>query len=334
MPSMAETLYSPRCLLCRAPLASEPKAAAGGSKRVECRNCGDHTFSRECLDDLPKFTHDVHTRACVAHRIRNVPAESVITTAVICESCKNPHLPYAMERIDNLLLYLAASYAPGERVNLDSAFMRAALGAETPSAAQWVIEQAQKLEFIDGDSPHFGGTDRSWVLLRVALTIQGWQRHAELMRDGAGSRHAFMAMDFNEVELQTFFTQHLQPAVSKTGFELRTTNHPGKTAGVIDNRMRVELRTSRFVVCDLSHGNHGAYWEAGFAEGIGRPVFYICQRDTFASTDRHTRPHFDTAHQPIIQWSLEDPDKAVAELKNMIRATLPAEAKMEDTPGV
>jgi nucleoside 2-deoxyribosyltransferase len=45
----------------------------------------------------------------------------------------------------------------------------------------------------------------------------------------------------------------------------------------IDDQMRVALRTSRFVVADLTRGNRGAYWEAGFAEGLGRPVIYTCR---------------------------------------------------------
>lgn len=151
------------------------------------------------------------------------------------------------------------------------------------------------------------------------------------MRAGARSRHAFMAMDFNEDDIRDYFNQHLRGAVAQTGFQLRTTDHPGKTADLIDNRMRVDLRTSRFVVCDLTHGNRGAYWEAGFAEGIGRPVFYICRRDVRDSTDKDTRPRFDAAHQAIVAWDSTDPAAGLAELKDMIRATLPAEATMEDT---
>ena len=171
---------------------------------------------------------------------------------------------------------------------------------------------------------------REWFMDDAALTINGWRRHAELMRDGAGSQHAFMAMDFNDDELAKFFMQHLCPAVKQAGFELRTTNHGAKTAGLIDNRMRVEIRTSRFVVCDLTHGNRGAYWEAGFAEGIGRPVFYICRHDVRGHDDKATRPHFDTAHQTIIAWDPDNPTVAAEELKAMIRATLPAEARMQD----
>ena len=139
-----------------------------------------------------------------------------------------------------------------------------------------------------------------------------------------------MAMDFKQPDIATMYQDHLRKAVSETGFDLRATFEDHKTAGSIDNRMRTELHTSRFVVCDLSHGNRGAYWEAGFAEGLARPVFYMCKRSVLSRKSNRNHPHFDTAHQLIIPWDLSSPGEAMAELKAAIRATLPAEARMED----
>lgn len=139
-----------------------------------------------------------------------------------------------------------------------------------------------------------------------------------------------MTMAFKP-DVQEFFELQLRGAVKqRTDFDLRTTDHAQKTAGHIESRMRVELRTSRFVVCDLTHNNRGAYWEAGFAEGIGRPVFYMCRNDQHDSQDPEVKPHFDIAHQAIVKWDPSNPGPAVEELVAMIRATLPAEAKMED----
>ena len=72
----------------------------------------------------------------------------------------------------------------------------------------------------------------------------------------------------------------LMPAVASAGFDLvRLDEDP--QAGSIDERLRVEIRKSRFLVADLTHGNPGAYWEAGFAEGLGKPVIYTCEKDDF-----------------------------------------------------
>ena len=96
--------------------------------------------------------------------------------------------------------------------------------------------------------------------------------------------------------------------------------------------MQVELRNCRFVVCDLSDQNRGAYWEAGFATGIGRPVFYLCRVDELQKKAQGGGAHFDTAHYPIIPWDPGAPQAAIRRLKDMIRATLPEEATMIDTP--
>ncbi|MEE8585458.1 MAG: hypothetical protein V3T83_11455, partial [Acidobacteriota bacterium] len=73
-------------------------------------------------------------------------------------------------------------------------------------------------------------------------------------------------------------------------------------------------------------GNHGAYWEAGYAEGLGKGVIYTCERAFF---EKHGT-HFDTNHHFTVLWSVDELEKAEDELKSAIRATLPTEARMED----
>ena len=86
-------------------------------------------------------------------------------------------------------------------------------------------------------------------------------------------------------------------------------------AGVIDNIMRTEIRDSAFVIADLTHDNHGAYWEAGYAEGLGKPVVYICEREEFKTKGSH----FDTNHCTTVLWSREDPDRFCQELIATLR---------------
>ncbi len=80
------------------------------------------------------------------------------------------------------------------------------------------------------------------------------------------------------------------------------------------------------LLADLTHDNEGAYWEAGFAEGLGKPVIYTCEREKF----KEMKTHFDTNHHLTVIWDKGDPSKAAEELKATIRATLPDEAKLED----
>lgn len=297
------------------------------SLRVRCANCGDHLVERRALVDVGRL--DDVGRARLAHALRRLDSPSILDADALQALLAASALPPAEEQIDNLLLHLAATLRPGEARTLFARELKATLGSTTDDEARWVLDEARGAGWIGSIGSVIPST-QGWSLEEATLSLKGWQRHAELLKSGAKSRHAFMAMKFGDAELDTLYRDHLEPAVALTGFDLRRTSDDHKTAGNIVNRMRVELRTSRFVICDLTHGNRGAYWEAGFAEGLGRPVFYLCRRDVLDSADRDTRPHFDTAQQLIIGWDPADPAPAMRELKDAIRATLPAEARLED----
>ena len=97
-------------------------------------------------------------------------------------------------------------------------------------------------------------------------------------------------------------------------------------AGLIDDRLRLEIRRSRFLVADLTRASNGAYWEAGYAEGLGKPVIYTCERTEF---QKHGT-HFDTNHLHTVIWEESDLKTAGDRLALTIRTTLPDEAKLDD----
>ena len=109
-------------------------------------------------------------------------------------------------------------------------------------------------------------------------------------------------MQFNDAALDAFVRYVVKPAVKNaTGCDL-VTLHDVATAGIIDNILRVKIRDAKFVIADLTHDNRGAYWEAGYAEGLGKPVIYICETTKFDEK----KTHFDTNHCTTIPWSRDD----------------------------
>jgi hypothetical protein len=159
--------------------------------------------------------------------------------------------------------------------------------------------------------------------ISIMLTIPGWSRYEELQDEPSNSRTAFMAMKFGKPELDEIFRDHLIPAVDATGFRLERLDMNPKP-GLIDARMEVEIRAARFMVADLTYGSYGAYWEAGFAAGLGKPVFYTCEKGYFETDGSH----FDTNHHYTVLWDSTEPQKAMEELKAAIRRSLPADAKL------
>tara|TARA_R110002095_G_scaffold139593_4_gene121232 strand:+ start:1414 stop:2097 length:684 start_codon:yes stop_codon:yes gene_type:complete len=202
---------------------------------------------------------------------------------------------------------------------------QAIIGATSRSGADWITKMANSQGLIEGEQLSLI-TDEDSLEFSGRLTLDGWARYESLVEGSVTQKKAFMAMQYGDPELDEIVDKYFRDAVRETGFDLvRLDDNPA--AGLIDDRLRVEIRTSRFVIADLTHGNQGAYWEAGFAEGIGRPIIYTCKKQIFDDPD--TRPHFDTNHHHTILWDKDDLGTAIAELQNTIRATLPAEAKME-----
>ena len=160
--------------------------------------------------------------------------------------------------------------------------------------------------------------------LRFRLSMPGWKVYEQLRRRTTSSRTAFMAMDFKNTVLSDILNRCFKPAVAKAGFVLKPINE-AQPAGLIDNQIRAAILSGRFVVADLTDDNNGAYFEAGFAEGLGRPVIYTCEAEKFSKKNTH----FDTNHMVTIPWDVTQLDEAASKLTATIRWTLPGEAKME-----
>jgi hypothetical protein len=255
-------------------------------------------------------------------------ANTLLSSHTLESIIQETKLPDASALQDNLLLYMQSELTgPGESMELWAPAMRGWLGALSSAGSRWVIDQAMAAELVEGRAVRPSGGDDEFRLLNATLTIKGWARVEELLRSASGSRKGFMAMKFGDPVLDTVFRDHFKPAVRQAGFELmRLDDEP--RAGLIDDRLRLEIRTSRFMVADLSHANAGAYWEAGFAEGLGRPVIYTCRKDVFGNPE--TKPHFDTNHYLTVIWDPFNPAAAAEQLKTVIRVTMPTEAALTD----
>src|SRR5258708_34097771 len=98
-----------------------------------------------------------------------------------------------------------------------------------------------------------------------------------------------MAMKFGDAAVNRAVEECFRSAVRRTGFELKVlTDQPG--AGLIDDQIRAGLLAARFVIANLTRGSHGAYWEAGYAEGRNIPVIYTCEKADW----EEIKTHFDT----------------------------------------
>lgn len=152
------------------------------------------------------------------------------------------------------------------------------------------------------------------------LSFEGWERYYREKSGQYSGSYGFLALKFGEQDAQheTLFREHLKPKVKQQlGYDIRDIRDDSRT-GIIDNLLRERIRDAAFVLVDLSHDNHGAYWEAGYAEGLGKPVLYLCEQAKF---DKE-KTHFDTNHQTTIPWDASKPDKLVTDVVATLRRSM------------
>lgn len=300
---------------------------------IICQCCGRFTFTNTVAGMLAvrnsNGTIDKYKRASLMHRIRKASSSSPfeLNSTVLKRWLEDDQtLPSPAEQLENLILWLATDIkAAGQQVDLVLGKHQAIIGAADNEGFDWVLSEAENQGWVTGSlTKQMCGPGQ---MLGATLTLAGWRLADDLKRSNSRSRLAFIAMKFGDAELDALLRDHFKPAVSATGFELRALNDE-QPAGLIDDQMRVAIRRARFVLVDITHGNKGAYWEAGFAEGLGKPVIYLCREDVFNSADPLLKPHFDTSHLVTISWKASEPEAAAAKLAACIRATLPDEAVM------
>ena len=159
------------------------------------------------------------------------------------------------------------------------------------------------------------------------VTASGYRRIEEQQINTDYSQ-VFVAMWFDD-SMDAAFENGIRPAIEDTGYRplrIDRKEHVNK----IDDEIIAELRRSRFIVADFTHGDDGArggvYYEAGFAHGLDLPVIFTCQKDALKTL------HFDTNHYSHIVWT--EPAELREKLKNRILAVIGKGPSLHDTSRV
>lgn len=153
----------------------------------------------------------------------------------------------------------------------------------------------------------------------------GWSRIDELKYAQIESNIGFIAMKFDK-ELISFSRKWFEKAIIDAGYDPKVMyNHPH--ISIIDNEMKALIRRSKFIVCDLTNNSRGAYYEAGFAHGLKKPVLFLCETGFFDDKGNELTQdgggvHFDTNHYPFIKWEVDKGDQLTKKLTDWIEATI------------
>lgn len=150
------------------------------------------------------------------------------------------------------------------------------------------------------------------------VTVEGYARIDSLKTSSVDSAQAFVAMWFHD-EMKDAYDKGIKPAIEQSGYEpMRIDQKPD--ANKIDDDIIAEIRRSRFLVSDMTHGEDGVrgsvYFEAGFAMGLDIPIIYTCRSDLVSKV------HFDTRQYACIGWKKGEEAELQRPLLQRIRARI------------
>jgi len=153
----------------------------------------------------------------------------------------------------------------------------------------------------------FGTENEKAVFIR--LTPKGYARVDELQKNTSFGKAVLVAMKFGDDTIP--LREAIRKGITNTGYVAVFIDEVQHNDFITPELLK-HIRDSKFVVVDLTHQNNGAYFEEGYAMGLGKPVIQLCKQDT--------KLHFDIAQKNTIMWHSEGdiPDK----LCNRIKATI------------
>lgn len=139
--------------------------------------------------------------------------------------------------------------------------------------------------------------DRGDIL--TTISVKGYARLAELATKQINASQGFVAMWFDD-SMTEAYEKGIAPGIEDAGYSPLPINRK-EHINKIDDEIIAEIRRSRFVVADFTHGvtgpRGGVYYEAGFAHGLGIPIFFTCRKDVLDQI------HFDTRQYNHIVWT-------------------------------
>lgn len=172
--------------------------------------------------------------------------------------------------------------------------------------ANYMLEYLEKASYIKCfPSPQSSNPDK----YQITLTPEGYSRIDVLQKNTSSGRSVLVAMKFGDDTLQ--LREAIRKGIEDAGYVALFIDEVQHNDFITPELLK-HIRDSRFVVVDLTHQNNGAYFEEGYAMGLGKPVIQLCKKDT--------RLHFDIAQKNTIMWATEDdiPER----LFNRIKATI------------
>jgi hypothetical protein len=294
-----------QCPICRRnPVKTATPAC--GDFRLTCELCGRYDIGFRLAAVLAQIEERTRMALAAHSRQANQVEQTPCLLLENYEALARQHLHTSISRKLQLMLDVISlrSKYPGDLAGFHSQSDFLLIDAASAEEADYFFDALRER----GDIDEIGtGVCR--------ITPRGWDR-LEPLGGGAAPGTCFVAMSFKP-EMNDAYDLGIRPAVvDDCGFEIIRVDRVEHVDNIND-RIMADLRRAQFVVADFTKHPAGVYFEAGFALGLGRLVFWTCQKDDFTE-----KVHFDTRPYNHILWS--EPAELRERLTARIRALLQA----------
>lgn len=294
------TITKMTCPICKLEANDVRVSDYGERMSIECGRCGKFKITRtaariaETTEIRPKLSAWIRERSETG---ANVPEVNSNTLKEIEAALPN----YRVAEKQSLLMQALERRTrfPGDEVDvithLDFPLAWATSELEFRYLLRLLVER-DLIRRIGGLPGNTELTDN--FQLKFQITANGWNFLDQHARPAIISEQVFVAMSFAP-ELTPAWENGIKVAVMKAGFRpYRVDAQPHIDR--IDTKIMAEIKSSRFVVADVTLQRQGVYFEAGYAAGLGLPVFWTVRKDDLPNV------HFDTRQYNHIVWESEE----------------------------
>ena len=319
------------CPICDFPCREYLRNPLGGRYNIDCFRCGKYSIgdiAHTFIGDR-KYT-DIQIANISGYIRENQGAQILDSNLAHFERLQTP---LVAEKASKLLTALGKRFLmPGKVIRIDcqqlETHLRLARLADghykensfpdaCGEASEWIaISWAASPDELSYLLHGFLESQR-WLAKKsdgLVITPAGWQQIEDWKLNPSQSEKAFIAMSFAK-DLLAFFHKGIEPGIRAAGYEAIRVDRI-EHVNRIDDEIFAMIRKTKFVVADFTGNSMGVYFEAGFAQGLGRKVIWTVREDSLKQI------HFDMRQFNFITWREKELETFAKALQNRIEGTI------------
>lgn len=284
------------CPICKLDKQDVRASDYGERLSLECARCGKFTITRTAASMAERKNLGQKLTAWIRERTESGAEVPEINSNTLDEvELALPNYKVTEKQLILLRAFEKQTRFPGQSLEVISRLDYPLAWAGSEEEFIYLLRSLIERNLIHRTDGSNDLTDS--IVYKFEITATGWAFLEEHDRPDAIGDQVFVAMSFH-ADLKSAWEDGISPALKKAGYRpYRVDAEPHINR--IDTKIITEIKNSRFLVADVTLQRPGVYFEAGYAIGLGLPVFWCVRSDDLKNV------HFDTRQYNHIVWEDE-----------------------------